>query len=140
MDGLLGLDWHVPHAFQALFTIAAVLLTADYVYFRFPIAPLALRRRPRERSGHRAQCHGVRLRASLAQAYGICIFGVVAAFRFTVIAVDRKRPWWAGMAGFFAGMAAASSLLSAAAATVAAGLDDGSVTAPARSGKNSPPG
>jgi hypothetical protein len=114
---LLGLDWHVPHAFQALFTIAAVLLTADYVYFRFPIA--------RWRFGA-ALASGLATGLNamvfaygpLAQAYGICIFGVVAAFRFTVIAVDRKRPWWAGMAGFFAGMAAASSLLSAAAAPV----------------------
>ncbi|MGD1073731.1 MAG: hypothetical protein ABSB15_26775, partial [Bryobacteraceae bacterium] len=114
---LLGLNWHVPHSFQALFTIAAVLLTADYVYFRFPI--------PQWRFGA-ALASGLATGLNamvfaygpLAQAYGICIFAIVAAFRMTLIAVDREGPLQAGVAGFFAGTAAASSLLSAAASPV----------------------
>jgi hypothetical protein len=94
-----------------------VVLTADYVYFRFPV--------PRWRFGAAlAAALATGLNAMvfaygpLAQAYGICIFGIAAAFRFTVIAVEREGPVWAGAAGFFAGMAAASSLLSASAAPV----------------------
>ena len=34
---LLGQNWRVPHAFAALFTIGAVLLTADFVFRRFPV-------------------------------------------------------------------------------------------------------
>src|SRR5450759_4382144 len=34
---ILGGSWRVPHFFAALFTIGAVLLTADYVLRRFPV-------------------------------------------------------------------------------------------------------
>jgi hypothetical protein len=54
----------------------------------------------------------------LAQSYGICLFALAAAFRITVRAVDRSGPLLAALAGFFAGVAAGSSLLSAAAAPV----------------------
>jgi hypothetical protein len=54
----------------------------------------------------------------LAQAYAICLFLTVAAFRLSTIAVDRASPIAAGGAGLCAGAAAASSLLTAAAAPV----------------------
>jgi hypothetical protein len=114
---LLGPNWRVPHTIQALFTITAVLLTADYVYMRFPV--------PRWRFGV-ALASGLAMGLNatvfaygpLAQAYGICLFGIVAAFRFALGAVDGNGAARAGAAGFFAGMAAASSLLSAAATPV----------------------
>src|SRR4030095_12470363 len=34
---ILGENWHVPHLWAALFTIAAVVLAADYVVARFPV-------------------------------------------------------------------------------------------------------
>ena len=112
---LLGQNWHVPHAFAALFTIAAVFLIADFVYFRFPIANW----RPAA-----ALAAGLIVGLNtmvfeygpLGQAYGVCLFLLVAAFRVAVRAVDRSRPLLAGLVGLLAGTAAASSLLSAAAA------------------------
>ncbi len=114
---VLGQNWRVPHGFAALFTIGAVLLTADFVFRRFPVASWRL---------------GAAIAAGLAtglntmvfeygplaQAYGICLFALAAAFRITVRAVDRRGPLLAALAGFFAGVAAGSSLLSAAAAPV----------------------
>jgi 4-amino-4-deoxy-L-arabinose transferase-like glycosyltransferase len=113
---LLGDNWRVPHAFAALFTIGAVVLTGRFIFHRFP-AP-----------GWRA---AAALTAALLtglnamvfiygplQAYGICLFALVVAFQLAVRAVDRKGPLWPAAVGLFAGTAAASSLLSAAAAPV----------------------
>ena len=114
---LLGETWRVPHAFAALFTIGSVVLTARFVFLRLPnpdwrasaaLAAALL-------TGLNASVFGY---GSLAQAYGICLFTVVAAFQAAVIAVDRRGAGWSAAAGFFAGTAAASSLLSAAAAPV----------------------
>jgi len=113
---LLGDNWRVPHAFAALFTIGAVVLTARFIFLRFP-AP-----------GWRA---AAALTAALLtglnamvfiygplQAYGICLLTLILAFQFAVRAVDRNGPLWPAAVGVFAGTAAASSLLSAAAAPV----------------------
>src|SRR5579863_1890660 len=112
----LGDNWRVPHAFAALFTVGAVVLTARFTVLRFP-------------------CPGWRVAAALTaalltglnamvfiygplQAYGICLFALVVAYQIAVRAVDQRAPRWAAAVGFFAGTAAASSLLSAAAAPV----------------------
>ena len=114
---LLGENWRVPHAFAALFTIGAVLLSARFVFLRFPdrdwraAAALAAAML----AGLNAM---VFIYGPLAQAYGICLFALVAAFRLAVRAVDRSGPLWFAAVGFFAGIAAASTLLSAAAAPV----------------------
>ena len=114
---VLGQNWRVPHGFAALFTIGAVLLTADFVFRRFPVASWRL-------GAAIAAGLATGLNAMvfeygpLAQAYGICLFALAAAFRITVRAVDRSGPLLAALAGFFAGVAAGSSLLSAAAAPV----------------------
>ena len=53
------------------------------------------------------------------QAYGICLFGLAAGFRLAVRAVDREElAAFRQRRGLCAGVAAASSLLSAAAAPV----------------------
>jgi hypothetical protein len=111
---VLGQTWHVPHAFAALFTIGAVFLIADFVYFRFTV--------PRWRAaaavtaGLMIGLHTMVFEyGPLGQAYGVCLFLLVLAFRAAVQAVDRSRPVLAGVVGLFAGMAAASSLLSLAA-------------------------
>ena len=117
---LLGQSWHVPHAFAALFTIGAVLLTADFVFFRFPVPSwrLAAAITAVLATGLNAMVFEY---GPLAQAYGICLFALAAAFRISVRAVDRRGPLLPAAAGFFAGVAAASSLLSAAAAPVLLG-------------------
>ena len=113
---LLGWNWRVPHAFAALFVIGAVLLTADYLMKRQPIrgwqvggaifAVLAI------------GLNGAVVEYGPVQAYGIALFGMVASFRLTVRAVDRAGWRTPAAAGLFVGVAAASTLLSAAAAPV----------------------
>lgn len=113
---LLGENWRVPHAFAALFTIGAVLLTARFVY------------RETAAEGWRAATAlsaallvglnaVVFTYAPLAQAYGICLFSLVLAFRFAT-GVDCPGSLGTAAVGLFAGIAAASSLLSAAAVPV----------------------
>ena len=113
---LLGYNWRVPHAFAALFTIGAAALTARFVSLRFPIP-----------SWRTAAALSALLLTGLnamvfifgpLQAYGISLFMLVAAFRVAVRAVDRKGLSGAAAVGLFAGTAAASTLLSAAAAPV----------------------
>jgi hypothetical protein len=114
---LLGETWRVPHAFAALFVTAAALLMADYVFIRFPDRNWRL-------VGAIAAALMIGLNAMvfiygpLAQPYGICMFGLAAAFRVSVRAVERHGPGLAAAAGLLAGIAAASSLLTAAALPV----------------------
>ncbi len=113
---LLGANWRVPHLLAALFTIGAVLLTADYVLRRFPV-------RGWRAAGALVAALGIGLNGMVfvygpLQAYGICLFGLAAGFRLAVRAVDGDRWLPSAGAGFCAGVAAASSLLSAAAAPV----------------------
>ena len=114
---VLGQSWQVPHAFAALFTVGAVLLTADYVFRRFPVGSwrLAAAIAAGLATGFNAMVFEY---GPLAQAYGICLFALAAAFRITVSAVDRSGPLLPALAGFCAGVAAGSSLLTAAAAPV----------------------
>jgi hypothetical protein len=114
---LLGDNWRVPHAFAALFTIGAVALTARFVFLRFPTASwrAAAALTAALLSGLNAM---VFIYGPLGQAYGICLFTLVVAFRITVGTVDRRGLLGPAAAGLFAGAAAASSLLSAAAAPV----------------------
>ncbi len=116
---LLGYNWRVPHALAALFTIGAAGLTARFVSLRFPIPSwrVAAALSALLLTGLNAM---VFIFAPL-QAYGISLFMLVAAFRVTVRDVDRKGLWGAAAVGLFAGTAAASTLLSAAAAPVLLG-------------------
>jgi len=114
---LLGQSWRVPHGLAALFTIGAILLTADFVYRRFPAGSWRLA--AAIAAGLAAGLNAMVFEyGPLAQAYGICLLALAAAFRITVRAVDRRGPLLAALAGVFAGVAAGSSLLSAAAAPV----------------------
>jgi hypothetical protein len=109
---VFGESWRVIHVVAASFTAGAILLTADYVLVRVPLPgwrlPLAL-----------ATAVTVALNAmvfefgTVAQAYGICLFMIVAAFRLTVRAVERRGVLFAALAGLTAGAGAASSLLTA---------------------------
>ena len=58
------------------------------------------------------------------QAYGICLFGVVAGFRWAVGAVEEKNWLRSGAAGLCAGVAAASSLLFGGRCSGVIDLDD----------------
>jgi hypothetical protein len=113
---IAGGSWHAPQVLGALFTIGAVLLTADYVMRRFPVGGWRM-------AGAIVAVLGIGLNGAVfvygpLQAYGICLFGLAAGFRLAVRAVDGEGWLPSAAAGFCAGMAAASSLLSAAAAPV----------------------
>ena len=113
---LLGLNWRVPHLFAALFTIGAVLVTADYVMRRFPVS--GWRVGGAIVAGLAIGLNGEVFEFGALQTYGICLFGLAAGFRLAVRAVNGDRWLPSASAGFCAGAAAASSLLSAAAAPV----------------------
>jgi hypothetical protein len=113
---LFGQTWRVPHAISSLLVIGAALLAAQFVWRRFPAsvkwrAAAALATMMAISMNVMVVEYG-----PLAQAYAICLFLTVAAFRLAIIAVDRVSPLAAMAAGLCAGAAAASSLLSATAA------------------------
>jgi 4-amino-4-deoxy-L-arabinose transferase-like glycosyltransferase len=109
---IFGDTWRTAHAVAALLTALAVVLTADYLRRRFPVSewrmPLAITA---------VFLFGLNARVffcgPVGQAYGICLFGLVAAFRAAVRAVEDERVILAGAAGLFASVAANSSLLTA---------------------------
>src|SRR4051812_24058483 len=84
---VFGQSWHVVHAIQALLTIGAVLLTADYVARRLPIP--SWRIAGALTAALATVLNGmVFLYGPLSQPYGMCLFMLVAAFRFSVLAVE----------------------------------------------------
>jgi len=115
--GVFGESWRAIHVITSFLVVAAILLMADFIFRRLPAAQWRL-----------AAALALLLAAgvnpavveygTLGQAYGMCLFANAAAFRCAVAAVGRRRPWLAMAAGFFAGVAVASSMLSAAAAPV----------------------
>jgi hypothetical protein len=112
---LLGENWRVPHAFAALFTISAVLMTSRFVFLRFPIPSwrVAAALTAGLLTGLNAM---VFIYGPLAQPYGICLFALMIAFQLALRSVDRTALARPAAVGFSVGIAAASSLLSAAAA------------------------
>lgn len=116
---VLGQSWRVPHLFAALFTLGAVALTGRFLLARFPDAEwrTAIALLAALLTGLNAM---VFIYGPLGQAYGICLFGLVSAYVLTVKSVERAELYLPAAAGLFAGSAAASSLLAAAALPVLA--------------------
>ena len=111
---LAGESWRVSHAISAVLVAAAVALLAAYVAWQFPIGRgwrAAAAVAAGLLTGLNAQVFAF---GPLGQAYGLCLFLLVAAF---VLAV-REGTGSAAGAGFLASAAAASSLLAAPAAPV----------------------
>jgi hypothetical protein len=114
---VFGESWRTAHAVAALLTAGAVLLTADFLLARFPIAnwrfPAAVLA---------ALLVGLNIQVftfgTVAQAYGFCLFLSVAAFRVTIFSADRKSIRLAGWAGLLGAGAAAGSLLTAPVAPI----------------------
>ena len=108
--------WRTAHVISTVCTLAAVWLTGTYVLDRFDggvwrknwrvplmLAVVLL-------TGLNSQ---VVQFGTIGQAYGLCLLAIVGAFRFTVANVKRDDVRFAFGAGFCAGAAAASSLLTA---------------------------
>jgi len=107
---VFGESWRTAHLLAALETSAAVTLAAQFVHAHLP-------ERPWRVAGAIAAATIIGLNANLVefgplgQAYGMCLFTSVCAFRLAVVAVDRRSVWLAAGSGLFAGIGAASSLL-----------------------------
>jgi 4-amino-4-deoxy-L-arabinose transferase-like glycosyltransferase len=105
-------SWRTVHAVASLMTTGSVLMTADYLFRRFPVLrwrfAVALMA---------AFVVGLNVLVvqygTIGQAYALCLFLIVAAFRFAVIAVDRNWVRFAALAGFLSSAGAASTLLAA---------------------------
>jgi hypothetical protein len=114
---LFGDTWRTAHAVAALCTTAALLITGDYIYTRFPA--------PRWRfAGALAAIFATGLNAmivefgTIGQAYGFLLVTMMAAFRFTVLAVASSSIWLCLLAGLMAGTASGASLLTVLAGPV----------------------
>jgi 4-amino-4-deoxy-L-arabinose transferase-like glycosyltransferase len=116
---LFGDSWRTAHTVAALLTCGAVMLTADYLFARFPVNAWRF-------AAALTAALTVGLNAmvvqfgTIGQAYGLCLFLIVAAFRFSIVAVERKNLLWPAGAGFLASAAAMSSLLTMPVAPVLA--------------------
>jgi hypothetical protein len=112
-----GDTWRTAHAVAALCTTASLLIAADYVYTRFPVP---LWRFP----GALAVLFAIGFNAmivefgTVGQAYGLCLLALMAAFRFTVLAVSSRAIWLCLAAGLMAGIASGSTLLTVLAGPV----------------------
>jgi 4-amino-4-deoxy-L-arabinose transferase-like glycosyltransferase len=109
---VFGTTWRTAHAIAALMTSGAIMLTADYVFVRFPVA-----RWRATAAIMTALLMGLNVLivqyGVIGQAYGLALFLVVAAFRATVLAVERKNVVLPALAGFLSSAAAGATLLSA---------------------------
>ena len=109
---LFGDTWRAVHVLGALWVAAAAFVTADFIRTRFPIPGWRL-------AGALAAVVAVGMNSqvflfgAIGQSYGLCLFLIVAAYRMAVIAVERPGASRAAAAGLAAGVAAASSLLTA---------------------------
>ncbi|HEV1286026.1 MAG TPA: hypothetical protein VNU44_11960 [Bryobacteraceae bacterium] len=113
---IFGDNWHTAHALSTVCTTGALWLTGSYVLDRFdggiwrrnwrlPLSLAAVLL-----TGLNSQ---VVQFGTIGQGYGLCLLAMVGAFRFTVANVKRDDARFAMGAGFCAGVAAASSLLTA---------------------------
>jgi hypothetical protein len=114
---VFGESWRVAQASAALFVAGTVVLASTFVFERFPIArwrlPAAVATAVLLAFHEQVFGYG-----TVAQAYGISMFLIVAAFRVTIGTPDRPGLWRPAAAGSLAGAAAGCSLLSAMAAPV----------------------
>ncbi len=114
---IFGDSWHAVHAVAALLTAGAILLAAGFVFARFPTPGWRL-----ATALTAALVIGLNTLivqfGTVGQAYALCLFLMVAAFRISILAVDRERSMWAALAGLLAAAAAGSSLLTAPVAPI----------------------
>jgi len=110
---MLGESWRVVHAVAAILTTATVFLVADFVDRRLPVPGWRL-----PAAVTAAAVTGLNVTVveygTVAQAYAMCLFLTVAAFRLTILAPDREGWFRPFAAGFCSGAAANASLLTAA--------------------------
>jgi 4-amino-4-deoxy-L-arabinose transferase-like glycosyltransferase len=114
---IFGAKWRVVHVVAALVTVGSVMLIAQYLFALVPD------RRWRTAAAFAALAlfglHSLVWEfGAVSQAYPLCLLLVVASFRSSIAAVNQPRIGMSSLAGFFAGAAVGSTLLTAAAAPV----------------------
>jgi hypothetical protein len=112
---ILGENWRAIQAVDALMTTAAIVLAADFLRTRFKDWGAASLATVVVLAGANNKTV---IFGTIGQAYAAGLLLVVAAFRLTVLAVERRRQILAALAGLFAGAAAGSTLLTAMAGPV----------------------
>src|SRR5205085_8819710 len=109
-------SWRIPHVFAALLVAGAVILVADFIFSYLPMPQWRL---PCALVGAFMVAVSVPVvQFGTVQAYGMCLFLTMAAFRVSILSVDRKSALCPFCSGLLAGAAAASSLLTAPVAPV----------------------
>lgn len=109
---IFGETWRVTHVFAALLVAATVFLMAQFVLSRFPVPRWRLACALTVASFIGMNTMAVQF-GTVAQAYGMGLFLTTAAFRVSVQTVGRKSVLLTVLAGFLAGAAADSTLLTA---------------------------
>ena len=107
---VFGQSWRTAHSVASVMTALALMLTADFVFMRFPVVrwrfPLALMT---------ALTLGLNVLivqyGTIGQAYALALFLVVASFRISIEAVDKERISYAIAAGLLSSAAAGATLL-----------------------------
>jgi len=109
---VFGDSWRIAHAVATLLTAGAIMLSADFVFARFRVPGWRL-----AASLAAALVIGLNVLVvkfgTISQAYGLCLFLIVASFRLSILSAEREGAWWAAVVGFLAAAAAGSSLLTA---------------------------
>jgi 4-amino-4-deoxy-L-arabinose transferase-like glycosyltransferase len=109
---VFGQSWRTAHAVAAVMTSGAVLLTADYLFVRFPVERWRF-------PGALMAAFTIGLNVlivqfgTIGQAYGLALFLIVAAFRLAVLSVDEEGALFPALAGFLSSAAAGATLLTA---------------------------
>jgi hypothetical protein len=109
---VFGDSWRAVHALATLLTAGAILLTADFVFVRFPVPQWRLAAALTAAAVMGLNELIVQF-GTVGQAYGMCLFLIVAAFRLSILAAERNLAWGSASAGFLAAAAAGSSMLTA---------------------------
>jgi hypothetical protein len=114
---VFGESWRTAHALAALATAGAIWLSADFLRRRFPVTRwrFAVAVAGAILIGLNAMVFEY---GTVGQAYGLCLFLTVAAFRLAILVPERPGWLFPASAGFLASSAAGSSLLTATVAPV----------------------
>jgi hypothetical protein len=114
---LFGEHWRPIHVVAGLFCLGAMILVAQYFWKYFPAEnwrlPCALTAAVFIGFNTVVDEFG-----PIGQAYGICLFFTVAAYRMSIKTPASGNVFWPFLSGVFAGIAAGSSLLTAPVAPV----------------------
>lgn len=105
-------SWHVPHTAAALLTSGATVMASLHVYRRLE-ASQSWRIAAAIVTAFTMELNVAVYEFGTLQAYGVCLFMIVAAYILTVESVDQPGALRPGLAGLCTGIAASSSLLSA---------------------------